>query len=87
MRAQRLGGMKVQVEREYGGPDGMKVQVEGESMRDQRLGWDEGTSGESMRAQRLGWDEGTSGGREYEGPEVGWDGVQVRGTSGVGERV
>ena len=30
-------------------------------MRDQRLGWDEGTSGESMRAQRLGWDEGTSG--------------------------
>ena len=35
----------------------MKVQVESESMRDQRLGWDEGTSGE----------------REYEGPEVGWD--------------
>ena len=33
----------------------MKVQVEGES----------------MRAQRLGWDEGTFGGREYEGPEVG----------------
>ena len=33
----------------------MKVQVEGES----------------MRAQRLGWDEGTIGGREYEGPEVG----------------
>ena len=34
----------------------MKVQVEGESTRDQRLGWDEGTSGEreSMRAQRLG---------------------------------
>ena len=41
----------------------MKVQVEGESMRDQRLGWDEGTSGESMRAQMLGWDEGTSGER------------------------
>ena len=33
----------------------MRVQVESESMRDQRLGWDEGTSGE----------------REYEGPEVG----------------
>ena len=33
----------------------MKVQVESESMRDQRLRWDEGTSGE----------------REYEGPEVG----------------
>ena len=33
----------------------MKVQVERESMGDQRLGWDEGTSGE----------------REYEGPEVG----------------
>ena len=33
----------------------MKVQVEGESMRAQRLGWDEGTSGESV----------------YEGPEVG----------------
>ena len=32
-------------------------------MRDQRLGWGEGTSGESMRAQRLGWDEGTSGER------------------------
>ena len=30
-------------------------------MRDQRLGWYEGTSGESMRDQRLGWDEGTSG--------------------------
>ena len=26
---------------------------------------------ESMRDQRLGWDEGTSGEREYEGPEVG----------------
>ena len=34
MRDQRLGGMK--------------VQVESESMRDQRLGWDEGTSGESV---------------------------------------
>ena len=32
MGDQRLGGMRVQVERE--------------SMRDQRLGWDEGTSGE-----------------------------------------
>ena len=32
-------------------------------MRDQRLGWDEGTSGESMGDQRLGWDEGTSGER------------------------
>ena len=42
----------------------MKVQMERESMRAQRLGWDEGTSGERvMRAQRLGWDEGTSGGR------------------------
>ena len=57
MRAQRLGGMRVQVEREC--------------MRDQRLGWDEGTSGESMGDQRLGWDEGTSGERVYEGPEVG----------------
>ena len=41
MRAQRLGGMRVQVE------------------------------SESMRAQRLGWDERTSGDWEYEGPEVG----------------
>ena len=41
----------------------MRVQVERESMRDQRLGWDEGTSGESMGDQRLGWDEGTSGER------------------------
>ena len=35
MRAQRLGGMRVQVER-----------VWRECMRAQRLGWDEGTSGE-----------------------------------------
>ena len=39
----------------------MRLQVARESMRAQRLRWDEGTSGESMRAQRLGWDEGTSG--------------------------
>ena len=26
-----------------------------------------------MRDQRSGWDEGTSGEREYGGPEVGWD--------------
>ena len=32
-------------------------------MRDQRLGWGEGSSGESMRDQRFGWDEGTSGER------------------------
>ena len=40
----------------------MKVQMERESMRAQRLGWDEGTSGEreSMRDQSLGWDEETS---------------------------
>ena len=50
----------------------MKVQVGRESMRAQRLGWDEGqVEGESMRAQRLGWDERTSGDWEYEGPEVG----------------
>ena len=58
MRAQRLGGMRVQVARESMRAqrlDGMRVQVESES----------------MRAQRLGWDEGTIGGREYEGPEVG----------------
>ena len=34
MRAKRLGGMR--------------VQVEGESMRAQRLRWDEGTSGERV---------------------------------------
>ena len=56
MRAQRLGGMRVQVEREYEGPE---------------VGWDEGTSGESVWGTR-GWGgmrvqvEG-----EYEGPEVG----------------
>ena len=33
MRAQRLGGMRVQVERVYEGPE---------------VGWDEGTSGESV---------------------------------------
>ena len=46
-----MGGMRVPVEREYEGPDvwgGMRVQVERESMRAQRLGWDEGTSGESV---------------------------------------
>ena len=57
MRAQRLGGMRVQVEREYEGHEvGMGC---GYKWR------------ESMRDQRLGWDEGTSGEREYEGPEVG----------------
>ena len=55
MRAQRLGGMR--------------VQVEGESMRAQRLGGMRvQVEGESMRAQRLGWDEGTNGEKEYEGP-------------------
>ena len=49
----------------------MRVQVESESMRDQRLGWDEGTSEESVRDQRLGLDEGTSEERVYEGPKVG----------------
>ena len=29
-----------------------------------------------MRDQRSGWDEGTSGEREYGGPEVGWERVQ-----------
>ena len=33
MRAQRLGGMRVQLERVYEGPE---------------VGWDEGTSGESV---------------------------------------
>ena len=50
----------------------MRVQVEGESMRAQRLGWDEGTSGgREYEGPEVGWDEGTIGGREYEGPEVG----------------
>ena len=39
-------------------------------MRDQRLGWGEGTSGESMRDQRLGGMR-VQVEREYEGPEVG----------------
>ena len=42
----------------------MKVQVESESMRDQRLGGMRvQVERESMRDQRLGWDEGTSGER------------------------
>ena len=50
----------------------MGVQVARESMRAQRLGWDEGTSGgREYEGPEVGWDEGTSGGREYEGPEVG----------------
>ena len=50
----------------------MRVQVERESMGDQRLdGMKVQVESESMRAQSLGWGEGTSGEREYEGPEVG----------------
>ena len=40
----------------------MRVQVESESMRAQRLGgMIVQVESESMRDQRLGWDEGTSG--------------------------
>ena len=42
-----------------------------ESMRDQRLGWDEGTSGERVWGTR-GWDGmRVQMERVYEGPEVG----------------
>ena len=59
----------------------MRVQVEGESMRAQRLGGMRvQVEGESMRAQRLGGMR-VQVERVYEGPEVGWD----EGTSG--ERV
>ena len=30
-----------------------------------------------MRDQRLGWDKGTSEERVYEGPRVGWDEVPM----------
>ena len=47
MGDQRLGGMRVQVERVYEGPE---------------VGWDEGTSGErEYEGPEVGWDEGTSG--------------------------
>ena len=59
----------------------MRVQVARESMRAQRLGWDEGTSGERVWGTRS-WDGmKVQVERVYEGPRVGWD----EGTSG--ERV
>ena len=52
--------MRVQVERGYEGPEGMKVQVERDRMGAQRLGGLKVQMVRECEGPNVGWDNGTS---------------------------